>query len=815
MGFFANLKVGTRIMGGYILALLMILAVGGLAIFRISQLNSTVSNMTENLAIDRQLANDIVMQSLRARLYASRYINDHSAENLDRVKQEGRALDNLITLAERDITEPGRVTLLSSLTNKWVAFKTNFESIHQMIVDRDKVQTDTLDVEGPDGENAIARVRADAYAVGDNAIANQAGNLEVDFILMRLDAYKYLDGGNPQYFELFKTRYQQALAAMSILESELKPYYQKDYTLGKKAIEAYAAAFQELDGDYRKQKDLEINQLDVLGPKIRMDASAIVDSVGMDFGSATQESSDMVVQTNIILITALLIAMMTGLPVGVFIARGITKPLSQVSKVAEQIAEIDLQALVDEMGAMAGGDLTRHLRITTVKILTKSKDEIGQLGDAFNSMIERLQMTGQAFSDMTVNLQSMVGQVADNANSLSIASEQLASSASQAGQATTQISRTVQQVAQGTSEQADATNRTAQAMEQMTHAIEEVAKGAQEQSKAAAAASQLTNEISSAVQQVAGNAESVTQNSAEAAKAAREGSMTVEAAIEGMRRIQTKVGLSAKKVEEMGQRSDQIGMIVETIDDIASQTNLLALNAAIEAARAGEHGKGFAVVADEVRKLAERSGSATKEINVLIRGIQGTVKDAVRAMNEGSAEVESGVKLANEAGQSLSNILDAAETVFKQANEAARATQRMNALAGQMKTAAETVASIVEENTASTEEMSANSAEVTSSIENIASVGEENSAAAEEVSASAEEMSAQVEEVTASAQSLAETALELTELVGQFKLSDSALEEDAEQPQLSVMNILEIQAPDGNNPKLLAAETGFEKITLK
>jgi len=237
----------------------------------------------------------------------------------------------------------------------------------------------------------------------------------------------------------------------------------------------------------------------------------------------------------------------------------------------------------------------------------------------------------------------------------------------------------------------------ASASEELSSSASLQATGAATQRDQASQVATAMQEMSSTVLQVSENSARAADASRQAAEKARHGGRIVEDALSKMRSIAASVEDTARKVESLGKSSDQIGHIIGVIDDIADQTNLLALNAAIEAARAGEQGRGFAVVADEVRKLAERTTSATKEIAQMIRTIQAETKTAVSAMEGGTLQVEAGVASTVEAGDSLKEIITVSEQVGDMINHIATAATEQSSATEEINHSVEQIARLVKE----------------------------------------------------------------------------------------------------------------------
>lgn len=448
--------------------------------------------------------------------------------------------------------------------------------------------------------------------------------------------------------------------------------------------------------------------------------------------AATAQSNE-ARQTMAILFGAVLIL---GIGVALFSANAISRPLRGVG---------------DTLAKVAQGDLV-------VRIEVVGHDEIAQMSESINQSLDTLSDT--------------MGVVIASAASTSAAAGDLARTSNELGEASSQISQTVEQIAHGATQLAENMNQSESASSNLRTLIQGVNSTSMAQIEQLREATQSVRDVVEAIRSASESAGLASTEAASAESAATQGSATVASCIEGMQRIQQTNADAARMISTLGTESQKISTIIEAIDDIAAQTNLLALNAAIEAARAGEHGRGFAVVADEVRKLAERSSTQTQEIAALIQTIQKLTDDAVQATEASTLEVEQGVSLVNQAGNALDQIQS---SVAQSVGQIAQVSEAANAIDRRSSAVLEIFEELVEANSRSLkelEQMTAVSDQVSASVSDASAVSQETAAGTEEVSASIEEQAAGIQEMAASAEMLEQVARELAQATGRFRFEE-------------------------------------------
>ncbi len=353
-----------------------------------------------------------------------------------------------------------------------------------------------------------------------------------------------------------------------------------------------------------------------------------------------------------------------------------------------------IDVLANHANAIANGDLRNALQETD------RKDEIGQLHNSFVRMND--------------DLKDLISNVLDTTQNVAASAEQLSANADETSTATMQIASAIQEVSAGTDNQLSNVDQSKGKVEQISENIDSI-----------------STEI-----------ERVTASTIEASQQSSQGVETVGRVTEQMGIINRNAEDTGNVIAGLDQHSKEIGQIVQMITDIAEQTNLLALNAAIEAARAGEHGKGFAVVADEVRKLAEQSSQSANQISELILVIQKTTKNVVESMDAGNQAVQDGSKLVSEANDSFESITKAVSSVEERLNEV----------------------------TTSLSQILTSKDELVTSIETVSEITETTASHSQEVAATTEEQTASIQEVSAATTTLADMVQELQDKISRFKL---------------------------------------------
>ena len=446
-------------------------------------------------------------------------------------------------------------------------------------------------------------------------------------------------------------------------------------------------------------------------------------AVGIEINEANKDITLIQKSSGFTLAVVIVIAVVLALVLGVITTRNIVTRINTMAQAINQGAE---------------GDLRARLEIV-------SGDELGVLADDYNIMVRKLAESIASVNNAALELTNISGEIADASRQVSTAASVQADSVGKTSSTVTGINRSIIGVAKGVDilsvstsessssilEMAASVEEVAQNMENLAMAVEEVSssiiemaasirqvdKGVITLMDASNTTASSIMEMDNSIKQVEMSAKETAAISVEVRKDAEIGKQAVEATISGMAEIKRSSLITSEVIEMLSSKTEDIGTILSVIDEVAEQTNLLALNAAIIAAQAGEHGKGFAVVADEIKELAERTSSSTREIALVIKGVQDETGRAVEAILEAEKSIADGELLSQKSGHALIKVVAGVEKSTDRMAEIARATVEQARGSQVIRYAMERVSEMVEQIAKATREQGQGSELITASVE--------------------------------------------------------------------------------------------------